>query len=153
MDTKIYLVGGTSAVMEGWRETTKDIDIAIRPESDALLRLIPSLKETLRVNVELASPDQFIPALPGWEERSPVVERLGRVTVLHYDFVSQALAKVERGLARDLEDVHEMLNRGLVTPAQLRAQFEAIVPQMYRFPAVDVPSFRRALDDALREAP
>jgi hypothetical protein len=33
----------------------------MRPESDELLRAIPKLKETLNINVELASPDQFMP--------------------------------------------------------------------------------------------
>lgn len=96
-DTHVYLVGGATAVLVGWRQSTIDIDLAMRPESGALLRAIPELKERLHVNVELASPDQFIPVSPGWEgeDRSPVVSRLGRVTVHHYDFCAQALAKIE----------------------------------------------------------
>jgi hypothetical protein len=35
------------------------VDLVMRPESDALLRAIPLLKERLRLNVELASPDRF----------------------------------------------------------------------------------------------
>jgi hypothetical protein len=81
----------------------------MRPESDAMLRAIPSLKERLNVNVELASPDQFIPVPAGWEEWSPVITRIGRVTVHHYDLVE---------------------------------------PELYRFPAIDPPSFRRAVDAA-----
>jgi hypothetical protein len=85
VDTDVYLVGGTSAVLVGWRPTTIDLDLVMRPESDAMLRAIPSLKERLRLNVELASPDQFIPVPPGWEDRSPIVVRIGRVTFRHYD--------------------------------------------------------------------
>jgi len=32
------------------------VDLVMRPESDALLRAIPLLKERLRLNVELALP-------------------------------------------------------------------------------------------------
>ncbi len=146
-ETAVYLVGGTSAVLIGWRPTTIDIDLVIRPESDAMLRAIPALKERLRLNVELAAPDQFIPVPPGWEQRSPVILRIGRVTYHHYDFTAQALAKLERGHTRDLADVEAMRVRGLITGAEVRRQFALLEPQMYRFPAIDPPSFRRAVDE------
>jgi len=112
----VYLVGGTTAVLVGWRDATRDVDLVIRPEDDAMLRAIPSLKEQLRLNIELAAPDQFIPVAPGWEARSPVVAQLGPVTVRHYDPTAQALAKIERGHTRDLADGRAMLAAGLVTP-------------------------------------
>jgi len=99
--------------------------------------------------VELASPADFIPALPGWEERSPFIAREGRLSFHHYDFYSQALAKIERGHARDKADVAEMLARGLVEPGRLRALFEAILPRLDRYPAIDPASFRNALAEAL----
>ena len=68
------------------------------------------------------------------------------MTFRHYDFYAQALAKVERGHARDLADVRAMLERGLVEPARLRELFAAIEPMLYRFPAVDPPTFRAALE-------
>jgi hypothetical protein len=145
-DVELFLVGGSSAVIVGWRPTTIDIDLVFRPESDAMLRAIPVLKERLKVNVEIASPDQFIPVPQGWEQRSPLVSRLGRMTVRHYDFCAQALAKIERGHARDLADVEAMRARGLVNAADVRAQFCAMEPELYRFPSIDPPSFRRAVD-------
>ena len=142
----VFLVGGTSAVLIGWRSTTIDIDLVMRPESDAMLRAIPLLKERLHLNVELASPDLFIPVPDGWQERSPIVTRIGRVTFRHFDFVAQALAKIERGHTRDVADVHAMLAHGLIGAADVRAQFAQMEPQLYRFPAIDPPSFRRAVD-------
>ena len=118
----------------------------MRPESDAMLRAIPALKERLHVNVELASPDQFIPVPPGWEARSPFITRIGRVTFRHYDFCAQALAKIERGHGRDVADVEAMLDRGLISAAQVRAMLASVEPELYRFPAIDPPSFRRAVD-------
>lgn len=147
--TTVYLVGGATAVMVGWRESTRDVDLVIRPESDAILRAIPSLKERLALNVEFAAPDHFIPVPAGWESRSPHVARIGKVTVCHYDFTAQALAKIERGHSRDVADVQAMLDAGLVTADGLRDAFERAAPDLYRYPAVDPGTYRRALDAAL----
>jgi hypothetical protein len=149
---RLYLVGGATAVLEGWRDSTVDIDIEIEPESDALLRAIPALKTSLEVNVELAAPHHFIPELPGWRERSRFVEQIGNLTVLHYDPYAQALAKIERRHAQDVEDVRRMLDEGLVDAEELRRHFAAIEPALYRYPALDAASFRRALDEVLRGA-
>jgi hypothetical protein len=151
-DARVYLVGGASAVLLEWRSSTIDIDVEIRPESDALLRAIPELKERLQVNVELASPGHFIPELPGWEERSPFIAREGRLSFHHYDFYAQALAKIERGHARDQADVRAMFKRGLVEPQRLLQHFEAIEPDLYRYPAIDPKSFRLAVERAVRDA-
>ena len=145
-DVEVFLVGGTSAVLIGWRNATVDVDVVMRPETDELLRAIPALKERLNINVELASPDHFIPVPPGWEDRSPLVGRIGRLTVRHYDFVAQALSKIERGHARDLADVEAMIARGLITPSQVRDQFARMEADLYRFPAIDPASFRKAVD-------
>jgi len=145
--TTVYLVGGATAVLVGWRDSTRDIDLVIRPETDALLRAIPKLKEQLSINVEFAAPDHFIPVPTHWEERSPVVKRIGHLTVRHYDLTAQALAKIERGHVRDLADVRAMLDAGLVTSEGLRTAFEDVADQLYRYPAVDPESYRHALNE------
>lgn len=146
---RIYLTGGATAVLEGWRASTIDVDLRFEPESDELLRAIPAPKESLGVNVELVSPPDFIPELPGWRERSPFLFRDGNIDVHHFDPYSQALAKIERGFTQDLEDVHELIGRGLVEPARLRELFAAIEPEMFRYPAIDPPTFARKLGQAL----
>lgn len=142
---RVYLVGGACAVLLEWRPTTVDIDVDLE-SAEALLREIPEIKEELHVNVELASPAQFIPELPGWRDRSPFIERAGAVDFHHYDFYAQALAKIERAHDQDLLDVRAMVQRGLVQPARLMELFTAIEPNLYRYPAVDPPSFRRAVE-------
>jgi hypothetical protein len=149
LEARVYLTGGATAVLYGWRPTTIDLDLKIVPERDSILRAIPRLKEELEINVELASPDDFIPELPGWQERSPFIEREGSVSFHHYDPYAQALAKIERGHEKDLEDAREMLERGLIEAARLRGFYEAIEPSLYRYPAIDPKSFRRALEDFL----
>ena len=42
-----------------------------------------------------------------------------------------------------------MLASGLVKPARLRELFEAIEPELYRYPAIDPSVFRRKVDVAL----
>ena len=85
-ETRIYLTGGATAVLEGWRTSTADVDLRIEPERDALLRALPDLKNRLRINLEFASPPDFVPELPGWRERSPLVIREGSIAVCHFDF-------------------------------------------------------------------
>ncbi len=142
----VYLTGGATAVLIGWRTSTIDVDVALDPESDRLLRALPRLKEVMELNVELASPADFIPELPGWRDRSPFVTGAGRLTVYHYDFYAQALAKLERGHTQDRLDIQEMLARRLIELDKLRQLFGAIEPELYRYPAIDPASFRRAVE-------
>lgn len=148
-ETAVFLTGGATAVLLGWRESTVDADVLFEPERDSLYRALPRLKEELQINVEIASPAHFIPELPGWRERSLFIAREGQLALYHYDPYSQALAKIERGHAKDLADVDELLVRGLVEPSRLRELFEAIEPRFHRYPAIDPASFRRRLDQAL----
>ncbi len=147
---RVYLTGGATAVLHGWRESTIDIDIKVVPDSDDVLREIPRLKEQLNLNVKLAAPSDFIPVPDGWEERSPLIRREGKISFHHFDPVAQALAKAERGHEQDRLDVNQMIASGMVDPADAIAQFEAIEPQLYRFPAIDPASFRESVEDLFR---
>lgn len=149
--SRVFLVGGATAVLLGWRDSTIDVDLKIVPESDEIFSSLPALKERLQINVELASPDDFIPELPGWQERSSFIQQEGKLAFFHYDFHAQALAKIERGHQLDLQDVRELIQRGLVEPQRLLAFFSAIEDQIYRYPALDGPSFRRAVERVVRE--
>ncbi len=144
-ECRVYFTGGATAVLLGWRRATVDADIQVVPDSDALLRELPELKERLQINIELVAPSDFIPELPGWQDRSAFIERVGPVSFLHYDFYAQALAKIERGHAQDRADVSQMIARGLVESARLAELFEAIFPTLYRYPAIDPAAFRAAV--------
>ena len=144
-----YLTGGATAVLLGWRSTTLDVDIKLEPEQDDALRELPRIKEELAINVELASPAEFIPVPRGWRERSLFVSRAGHLSFRHFDLYSQALAKLERGHAQDVADVREMLTRGLVDEGQLRSCFVEIESELYRFPATDAADFRRSVEEVL----
>lgn len=150
-NARIYFVGGATAVLLGWRETTIDIDVKIIPEIDEILRALPHLKEDLQLNIELASPDDFIPPLPGWEERSIYITREGSIEFFHYDFYAQALAKIERGHSTDLLDVRHMIENGLIEPSRLMELFTGVEDTLYKYPAIDAETFRAAVEDFLRQ--
>lgn len=147
--TNVYFTGGVTAVLHRWRDATIDIDLKLVPDSDEILRAIPDLKDELNVNVELASPDQFIPELPGWRERSLFIRKEGPVSFFHYDLHAQALSKIERGHDRDVSDVTSMIAEGLVKKAKLLELFERIEPELFRYPAIDAGSFRLAVQSFL----
>lgn len=152
-ETRIYFTGGATAVLLGWRGSTVDVDVKIEPEADRLYRALPGIKERLELNVELASPDHFIPELSGWKDRSHFIAREGRISFFHYDLYAQALSKIERGHAKDLIDVEEMLARGLIERQEILRRFEEIEPNLYRFPAIDPPTFRRAVERLAQHNP
>lgn len=143
---RIYLTGGATALLHGWRASTVDVDLKADPEPQGMFEAIASLKDILDVNVELATPDQFIPALPGWRERSLFIAAHGPVEFFHYDPYSQALAKLQRGHERDFNDARAMVARGLVEPMKLRELFAAIEPALIRHPAIDAVEFRTVVD-------
>ena len=149
--SRVYLVGGASAVLLGWRDSTIDVDLKIIPESDEILRALPRLKERLRINIELASPDDFIPALPGWQERSRFIQQEGKLSFYHYDFYAQALAKIERGHDIDLDDVKQLIESDTVEVERLWVLFKSIRSQIYRYPDLDAEAFQRAVERIVKK--
>jgi hypothetical protein len=142
---RIYLTGGGTAVLFGWRETTIDLHLKADPEPAQFFEAIAELKETIDLNVELAAPDDFIPELPGWRDRSIFITHRSALDFYHYDLYSQALAKIERGHARDLSDVHSMLTARLIEREKLYELFLGIEPKLGRYPAIDPPTLRSAV--------
>jgi len=147
VEARVYFTGGTSAVLVGWRASTIDADL-MTAQSDGLFRAIAGLKESLQMNVDC--PTRSIPELVGWQERSPFILREGRLSFHHYDFYSQALAKIERGHELDRIDVQEMLARRLIDPRQALRYFDEIEPNLHRYPAINPAAFRRAVEEMLR---
>lgn len=147
---RIYLVGGSSVVLQGGRKSTIDIDLKLDPEPSGVFEAIDRIKNELDVNIELASPDHFIPELPGWRERSEFVEVIGEVEFFHFDFYSQALSKLERGHPRDLEDVRGWVENGKVDTNELLDYFVTIEPNLIRFPRIDAEAFRKRVEAFVR---
>ena len=143
---KIYIVGGSTAVLSGWRESTVDVDMKISPEPKGVFEAIQILKNELQVNIELASPDDFMPALPEWEQRSQFITTINGVTFYHYDFYAQALSKILRAHDRDMKDVQSMLDHKLVEKARLYELFCEIESQLIRYPSIKISDFRKKVE-------
>lgn len=129
---RLWLVGGTTIVLEGHRAQTLDIDLAIEADpadEGRLLQAIRELKEVLLVNVEQVSPADFIPLPSGYRERGRFIRRFGGLDVFHFDFYSTALSKIERGSEQDFADVLALLRAGQVEWPLLESCFDEILPQ------------------------
>jgi hypothetical protein len=83
---KVYLTGGATALLLGFREQTIDIDLKLDPEPLGAFESIAILKNRLNLNVKLASPDDFIPRTADWRERAPAYyfDRVGGVFSLRF---------------------------------------------------------------------
>lgn len=150
---RIYLVGGATALLLEIREQTIDIDLKLDPEPKAIFESIAILKERLSINVELASPDQFLPPLPGWRERSEFITRSGQVDFFHYDLYSQILSKILRGHQKDLSDAEAFFERGKLSAARLASLFQEIRGDLIRYPAIDVSAYEHRVEEFLKALP
>ena len=142
---RIYLTGGATALLHGWRQMTIDVDLKADPEPSGFFEAIAILKDELSVNIELANPSDFIPELPNWKSRSIFISKHGPIEFYNYDPYSQALSKLERSHNRDLADVKAMLDHGLILLAPLIEFFEEIEPRLIRYHAIDPKSFRHSV--------
>jgi hypothetical protein len=132
----VYFTGGATMMLLGIRDQTIDIDLKLDPEPPGVFEAIARLKEELELNVELASPDDFLPSPHDWREQSILIESTAGVGFYHYDLRMQALAKLERSQDQDLTDVSELLRTGAVSAEKIWKAFEEIKPLLIRYPAV-----------------
>ncbi len=130
---RVFLVGGTTLVFEGFRTQTLDVDLSFEvAEQDhgEFIRAVRALKDELAINVEEASPEDFIPLPEGYQGRAQFVGRFGTLDVYHFDVYSVALSKIERGLDADFADVLALLEAGWLDFATLSRYFAEILPQV-----------------------
>lgn len=145
---RVYLVGGGTAVLAGWRTSSIDADLFC--EEDSVFRDIQGIKERLNVNVEFARPEHFVPGLRDSESRHVFIETVGRVSYYHYDPYAQVLSKVVRGFERDLDDARQFVRSGMVDPRRLRALVEAIPASAFaKYPSLSRPAVVQVVDDFL----
>lgn len=145
---RVYLVGGGTAVLEGWRESSIDADLYAT--QDDIFRDVQAIKERLRLNIELVRPEDFVPPLAGSEGRHVFIETVGRVTFYHYDPYVQLLSKVVRGFARDLTDAKALVTSGMVQPDRFRQLVEDIPESVYsKYPRLSPQAVRAAVEDFL----
>ena len=114
----------------GLRAATLAIDyVAAADEPAALTEIetaIRSLKDELDVNVELASPADFLPIPATALDRSRYVGRYGQGSVYYYHLPSQVIAKAARGLEQDLADAGRLVRAGAVGWPEVEATWREV---------------------------
>ncbi|MBE3558270.1 MAG: hypothetical protein IMW89_03490 [Ktedonobacteraceae bacterium] len=129
---RLYLVGGAALVHAGIRPaasaTTQDIDVEVA--SGDMYQTIHQLKQQLQINIEFASPADFIPLPYNWQGLSRFVGRYGNIDVFYFDFYSIALSKIERANTRDLQDVVLLLQKQVITLQELDQAAQEVAAQM-----------------------
>ena len=127
---RLYLSGGTTMISECFRQQTLDIDITFEVADEhhcAFVAAVRDLKEQLSLNIEEASPAEFIPLPSGHQERSQYIGRYGQIDVFHFDLYSIALSKIERGTESDFDDVLTLLASGRLELSLLISYFDEIM--------------------------
>ena len=151
---RVFVVGGGTAVAQGWRESTIDLDLYA--DDEAVFSDIQRIKESEQVNVEFARPEHFVPPLAGADGRHIFIATFGAVSFFHYDPYSQMLSKVVRGFRRDLEDARHFVDTGLVDAARFRDLADGIPESAYaKYPALSRQAVLNAVGAflaSLREA-
>ncbi len=145
---RVYLLGGGTAVLCGWRDSTIDADLF--SEQDAVFRDIQRIKNDLQLNVELVRPEHFVPALEGSESRHVFIETIEDVSFYHYDPYAQLLSKVVRGFRRDLLDAESLLGSGMAEEGLFRTLVERIPESAFsKYPSLSREAVMEAVSSFL----
>jgi hypothetical protein len=114
----------------GLRGSTLDIDYVAAGDDPVALeeleRAIRGLKEELDVNVEPASPADFLPIPRSVLDRSRFVGRHGTVDVYYYHLPTLVVAKAARGFELDLADAEQLVRTGEVGWSDVEATWQEI---------------------------
>lgn len=147
---RVFVVGGGTAVLEGWRPATIDADLYA--EDEAVFRHVQEIKDRLRLNVELTRPEHFVPPLEGSADRHVFIDRVGDVEFYHYDPYAQLLSKVVRGFRKDLLDAERFVRSGMVDPDRFRELVREIPDTAYaRYPNLGPDAVLAAVEEFLSD--
>ena len=142
---RLYLVGGAALVHAGVRPGfTQDIDIQVGGVNEGdLIVGIQRLIQQMQINIEFASPGDFIPLPSQWETHAQYVGRYGQIEVFYFDFYSIALSKIERGTTRDIEDVKLLVQQQRIALDELDAAYQEVLAQLGkgRYPKITPERF------------
>lgn len=102
---------------------TLDIDIQITVDPANLTAKIVQLKQQLNMNIEFASPGDFMPLPAQWEARSEFIRRYGQV----FDWYSIALSKTQRANPQDVADIQLLILKGFINKVELDAVYQDVL--------------------------
>lgn len=137
---RLYLAGGAALVHMGLRSgSTLDIDVVIEASNeDEMIMAIRRLKEQMQINIEFASPADFIPVPSQWAAQAKYIGRYGKIDAFYFDLYSLALSKISRSNDRDLVDVKLLVQQKLITLDELDAAYQEVLPRMGKRPYINL---------------
>ena len=125
---RLYLTGGAALVHRGIRPgQTLDIDIHITIDPGNLTAQIAQLKQKMNINIEFASPGDFMPLPTQWEARSAFIRRYDQVDAFYFDWYSIALSKILRANEQDITDVQLLLDQEFVDMSELDMLYQNVL--------------------------
>jgi hypothetical protein len=125
---RLYLVGGAAMVHRAIRPgLTLDIDIQITLDPANLTTQIAQLKQRLNMNIEFASPGDFMPLPAQWEARSEFIKRYNQVDAFYFDWYSIALSKAQRANPQDVVDLQLLVGQRFVEVAELDVLYQDVL--------------------------
>ena len=120
---RIYLIGETTQLLEGWRGWTEQVEFAAEiaeQDRQAFARAIHSVQSASAIQILDESPVDVIPLPEGYEQRAmpitiPEADRQFGLRLFHFDPYSVAFRFLARGDEQDYRTVLDYLVHGWVT--------------------------------------
>jgi hypothetical protein len=134
--SNLYLTGNTVFAHMGLRPgTTNILQLVVETtDEERMIALMQRCANSLHLNVEFSSPEDFIPIPWTWQDQAKYIGPYGYIDVFYFDFVSLALSKIAQGSQSDLNDVWLLVQQRLLSLHALDDAYLEVQPRMGRKP-------------------
>jgi hypothetical protein len=129
---RLYLVGETTQVYEGWRERTPRLEFAaeVAPKDHAAFaEAVHNLRSWIKIEMFEESPGDVIPLPAGHAARARSIGKFGGLWVYHFDPYSVAFRLIARGDEPDYHAVIVFLQHDWLTVDEMNARLTNLLPQ------------------------
>jgi hypothetical protein len=129
---RLYLVGETTQVFEGWRAWTERLHFAAEVAPDARAAFdaaVRSLQAEMGIEVLEESPADVIPLPEGHDRRARPARSLGALQVYHFDPYSVALRLIARGDEPDYHTVLAFLEHDWLSVDEMESLLANVLPR------------------------
>ena len=131
---RLYLLGETTQVAEGWCRQTTRLDFAaeIAPAHCAEFdKAVTNLQNQLGIDIYEESPSDIIPLPAGYEARTRLIANghTGKLQFYHFDPYSVAFRLITRGDEPDYRTVLAYLEHGWLAVAEMNRLLANLLPQ------------------------
>ncbi|HLF88229.1 MAG TPA: hypothetical protein VI451_04735 [Anaerolineales bacterium] len=146
---RVYLVGETTQVFEGWTDRMRRLEFFAEISEDERVRfnqITNNLQEEMEMDVFEESPANVIPLPAGYEERarSGGDGWGGPLAIYHFDPYSIAIRLITRGDEPDYHTVLAFLRHGWITLEKMEVLLAELLPRFSTETiAQDPAEFRR----------